>query len=97
MCHGPAALVSATDAEGGSIFKGKRVTCFTDKEEELAQKMEVRLRSLHMSPISRRLIGARISQAIPFLTESRLRELGATFENAGPWEVSARPFPLRTV
>ena len=49
MCHGPAALVSATDAEGGSIFKGKRVTCFTDKEEELAQKMEVRPRSLHMS------------------------------------------------
>jgi len=34
VCHGPAALVGATDAEGKSIFAGKKFTGFSNAEEE---------------------------------------------------------------
>lgn len=33
VCHGPAALVGATLANGDSIIKGKKVTAFSDSEE----------------------------------------------------------------
>jgi putative intracellular protease/amidase len=33
VCHGPAALVSAKDAAGASIVKGRRFTAFTNEEE----------------------------------------------------------------
>ncbi|KAJ7041550.1 class I glutamine amidotransferase-like protein [Mycena alexandri] len=33
VCHGPAALVGATDADGKSIFAGKAVTGFSNDEE----------------------------------------------------------------
>ncbi|KAJ7049905.1 class I glutamine amidotransferase-like protein [Mycena amicta] len=33
VCHGPAALVGATDAHGNSIFAGKAATGFSDVEE----------------------------------------------------------------
>ncbi|KAF7355265.1 ThiJ/PfpI [Mycena sanguinolenta] len=33
VCHGPAALVGATDAEGKSIFAGKNATGFSNAEE----------------------------------------------------------------
>ena len=42
VCHGPAAIVGATDADGNPIVKGKRVVCFTDAEEEAVKKVEVR-------------------------------------------------------
>ena len=42
VCHGPAGLVGATDAEGNSIFKGRRATCFTNVEEEAVKKVKVR-------------------------------------------------------
>ncbi|MBO3673670.1 type 1 glutamine amidotransferase domain-containing protein [Streptomyces sp. NEAU-YJ-81] len=35
VCHGPAALLSAVDAQGGWIFAGREMTAFTDEEEEL--------------------------------------------------------------
>ncbi|KAH8834791.1 class I glutamine amidotransferase-like protein [Flagelloscypha sp. PMI_526] len=38
VCHGPAALVGATDSSGASIFKGKTFTGFSNEEEELFQK-----------------------------------------------------------
>ncbi|GHJ42643.1 type 1 glutamine amidotransferase domain-containing protein [Streptomyces sp. TS71-3] len=33
LCHGPAAFLSAGDAEGQWLFKGRRLTSFTDEEE----------------------------------------------------------------
>ncbi|WP_413105637.1 type 1 glutamine amidotransferase domain-containing protein [Streptomyces sp. Inha503] len=35
VCHGPAALLSAKDAEGNWLFAGRRMTAFTDEEEQL--------------------------------------------------------------
>ncbi|TFK97341.1 class I glutamine amidotransferase-like protein [Pterulicium gracile] len=40
MCHGPAALVLATDASGKSIFAGKRFTGFSIAEEEYANMVD---------------------------------------------------------
>ncbi|KAI0824733.1 ThiJ/PfpI [Trametes gibbosa] len=40
VCHGPAALVGATDAEGKSIFKGRKATGFSDLEEEQVGKVK---------------------------------------------------------
>lgn len=36
VCHGPAALLSATDGEGRSPFAGYALTSFTDEEEALS-------------------------------------------------------------
>ncbi|KAJ7281857.1 class I glutamine amidotransferase-like protein [Mycena rebaudengoi] len=36
VCHGPAALVGATDAAGKSIFAGKSFTGFSNAEEEMS-------------------------------------------------------------
>lgn len=55
VCHGPGALVGATDANGEPIVAGRRVSIFTDAEE--------------------RAVG--LEEAVPFLLESRMRELGA--------------------
>lgn len=41
VCHGPAALVAATDASGDSIFKGRRATAFSDAEEQAVNKVKV--------------------------------------------------------
>jgi len=35
VCHGPCALVSVTNADGSSIYKGKKYTGFSNVEEEL--------------------------------------------------------------
>jgi putative intracellular protease/amidase len=34
LCHGPAALLSAPDADGAWVFDGYRMTAFTDEEED---------------------------------------------------------------
>jgi len=34
VCHGPMALVNAKTSTGVPVVKGKKVACFTDKEEE---------------------------------------------------------------
>ncbi|TRM68072.1 class I glutamine amidotransferase-like protein [Schizophyllum amplum] len=39
VCHGPAALVGVTDAQGQSIFKDRSATCFTVAEETQVQKL----------------------------------------------------------
>lgn len=36
LCHGPAALLNARNAEGGALVEGRRVTAFTDGEERAA-------------------------------------------------------------
>ncbi|MEW2294679.1 type 1 glutamine amidotransferase domain-containing protein [Streptomyces sp. NPDC006743] len=35
VCHGPAALLSAEDEDGNWLFAGRRMTAFTDEEEQL--------------------------------------------------------------
>lgn len=40
VCHGPAALVGATDESGESIFAGKPVTGFSNVEEEQVDKVK---------------------------------------------------------
>ncbi|MFC3675552.1 type 1 glutamine amidotransferase domain-containing protein [Ferrovibrio xuzhouensis] len=61
VCHGPAGLVSAKGRDGKPIVAGRRLTAFTDAEEEKVGLNEV----------------------VPFLLESRLRDLAADFV-AGP-------------
>ncbi|KAJ3477883.1 hypothetical protein NLI96_g10160 [Meripilus lineatus] len=63
VCHGPAALVGATDADGKSIFAGREATGFSNTEEE----------------------AVKMTEAVPFLLETRLKELGATYEKSDPW------------
>lgn len=35
VCHGPAALLSAVDAEGKWVFAGRQISAFTDEEEQM--------------------------------------------------------------
>jgi putative intracellular protease/amidase len=41
VCHGPAALVNATKADGSLLIAGKRLAAFTDGEEEAVQSTHV--------------------------------------------------------
>jgi putative intracellular protease/amidase len=41
VCHGPAALVNARRADGGSFLKGRRATGFSNAEERLAGLKDV--------------------------------------------------------
>ncbi len=63
VCHGPAALVNLR-YRGQSLVAGKRVTGFTNAEEDAVE----------------------LTEAMPFLLETRLRELGAEFVGAGNFE-----------
>eukprot|EP01088_Endostelium_zonatum_P003169 TRINITY_DN1437_c0_g1_i1.p1 TRINITY_DN1437_c0_g1~~TRINITY_DN1437_c0_g1_i1.p1 ORF type:complete len:228 (-),score=67.15 TRINITY_DN1437_c0_g1_i1:62-745(-) len=64
VCHGPAVLLKAKDKNGDSVVKGKKVTGFSNSEEEA--------------------IGA--TKAVPFLLETELKNLGASFEkNEKDW------------
>jgi len=67
VCHGPAGLVSAKNADGTPFVTGRRLAAFTDSEE--------------------RAVG--LDKAVPFLLESRLRELGARHEAAPDFEAFA--------
>lgn len=57
VCHGPAGLVSARNASGEPVVKGRRVAGFTNSEERAAG----------------------LDDVVPFLLETRLRELGARY------------------
>jgi putative intracellular protease/amidase len=69
VCHGPAGLVNVKDVNGQPLLEGRRVSAFSNTEEDAAG----------------------LSQAVPFMLESRLRELGAHYERAADF----RPFALR--
>lgn len=66
VCHGPAALVGV-EVDGAPLVKGRKVSAFTDSEEEATGLTDV----------------------VPFLLETRLRELGADFQAAGDWQPHA--------
>jgi putative intracellular protease/amidase len=40
ICHGPAALVNVKDANGKPIVSGRKVTCFSNTEEEQVKLTE---------------------------------------------------------
>jgi len=61
VCHGPAGLVSARRKDGKPIVDGRKLTGFTNAEEE----------------------AVKLTGVVPFLLESRLRELGGIF-TGGP-------------
>lgn len=63
VCHGPAALVAATRADGTAVVRGRRLTCFTNEEERAAQ----------------------LDRLVPFLLETKLRELGAEYIPSPAW------------
>ncbi|GGB06284.1 type 1 glutamine amidotransferase domain-containing protein [Allosediminivita pacifica] len=67
VCHGPAAFAKVVDANGVSIVKGRKVSAFTNSEEEA--------------------VG--LTKAVPFLLETKLRELGAIFEGVDDWQPHA--------
>lgn len=68
VCHGPAALVMAVGKDSRSILAGRKVTGFSNTEEE-AVKLE---------------------KIVPFLLESRLKELGADYSKADNWTVCVK-------
>merc|ERR1719474_47938 len=41
VCHGPSGLVNIKLSNGDHLVKGKKVTCFTNSEEDAVQKSEV--------------------------------------------------------
>lgn len=63
VCHGPAALVAATRADGTAVVRGRRLTGFTNEEEHAAQ----------------------LDRLMPFLLETKLRELGAEYIPSPAW------------
>lgn len=69
VCHGPAGLVNVKDADGKPLVSGKRVSAFTNAEEEA--------------------VG--LTKVVPFLLETRIRDLGAHYER-GP---NFQPFAVR--
>ena len=64
VCHGPAGLVKATQQDGQPIVDGRRVSGFTNTEEEA--------------------VG--LTKVVPFLLESRLKDLGGHFERGPDWQ-----------
>jgi len=69
VCHGPAALVNAHEADGRPVVAGRTVSAFTDSEE--------------------RAVG--FTEVVPFVLETRLRDLGATVKTGPDFE----PFAVR--
>jgi putative intracellular protease/amidase len=41
LCHGPVAFLSATEPDGSLIYKGYRMTCFSNLEEQLMESMGI--------------------------------------------------------
>lgn len=60
VCHGPAGLVNARFGNGEPVVKGRKISAFTNSEEEAAG----------------------LAGEVPFLLETRLRELGAELHKA---------------
>ncbi|KAH6914965.1 ThiJ/PfpI [Coprinopsis sp. MPI-PUGE-AT-0042] len=50
VCHGPAALVGGVDSNGKSIFEGRSFTGFSNKEEEMVEKVKGESTKRPLSP-----------------------------------------------
>lgn len=69
VCHGPAGLVNVKDAAAKPVVAGRRVSAFTNTEEEAAG----------------------LTKTVPFLLETRIRDLGAHYERGDDFT----PFAVR--
>lgn len=69
VCHGPAGLLAASDEEGKPLVAGRRISAFSNEEEDAAG----------------------LTAAMPFLLESRIRELGGLYEGVPKFE----PYAVR--
>jgi putative intracellular protease/amidase len=67
VCHGPAGLVDVKDVDGKPLVSGRRVSAFTNTEEDAAG----------------------LTNAVPFLLETRIRELGAIYEKGPDFQAFA--------
>ncbi len=67
VCHGPAVFVGVTDSSGEPVVKGRKISAFTNEEEEA--------------------VG--LTGIVPFLLETRLKELGAEFVKADNFQPMA--------
>ena len=76
------------DSKGRSILEGREIVSFSNAEEEQAGKIAVSWFSA-----AHRQFGIKPNsyQDIPFLVETRIKELGGKYVCAQPWEVSAGP------
>lgn len=63
VCHGPAAFLGVKLDDGTPFVKGRRLTSFSEAEEETYAKEDV-----------------------PFALEGSLRDAGALYERAAPWQ-----------
>ena len=66
VCHGPAAFLGVTLEDGTPLVRGRRLTAFSNAEEEHYARADV-----------------------PFALEDALRDEGARFEAAAPWQSHA--------
>lgn len=64
VCHGPAALVGVTLSDGTPLVKGRKLTMFTNEEEQAVE----------------------LASLMPFMLESKLRELGAHTVAGALWQ-----------
>ncbi|MEL7213087.1 MAG: type 1 glutamine amidotransferase domain-containing protein [Pseudomonadota bacterium] len=64
VCHAPAALLQAQDMDGRAMLAGRKVTGFSNAEEEA--------------------VG--LTDAVPFLLEDALKQVGATYEKGENFE-----------
>jgi putative intracellular protease/amidase len=63
VCHGPAALIGPTRADGRPWVEGRHLAAFTNEEERAVN----------------------LEQRMPFLLETRLKDLGAELKIAPQW------------
>lgn len=66
VCHGVIALPQCSKPDGEPLVKGKKVSGFSNAEEDMVQ----------------------LTEMVPFLLESKLREQGAIYEGVDPWGTS---------
>lgn len=79
-----------TDAQGNNIFKGRRVTAVSNAEDEDYKAVQVCRYRPHPRCIACLTADGWFVQNIPWLVETRIRELGGIYGKAYElWGVSA--------
>jgi len=63
VCHGPICLADCVKKDGTPLVSGKKVTGFSNTEEDTVQ----------------------LTSLVPFLLETKLKELGGSYERADDW------------
>lgn len=77
MCHGPVGLLPARKSDGSPLVKGVKLTAFSDKVQR-GNYCYPHTFTLSYFPQEEKSFGT--DKVVPFLLETRLRELGALYE-----------------